>query len=557
MLEDADSTRREGADAPPEPGPSSWQARFDARPQTPSRPLPPRTPRPRVPLTRETLPERAESTGDPELSAALRRLWDETAEESVRLAERLSFLAPYWAERDADPRDDVLVEDLAVALALRVPEPVAYRMIRDAHIAVTHLPGLHARLAAGELPASWMTHALRAVLPLTPAQRREVDATASEWEYTVLPERFRTRLGQLITRARTRDPLPEDAAPRAQRRVSIFAVEHEEGMACLSVVGPAPEITALGVRLDGAARAVQAAQRQALAALADPQAEDPAQIPFDDAPVLGTGRPMTLARLRYDILTTSLLTTDPVRVPAERFRVSVTVPVTTLLGDGHEPGLLDGTISIPAQMACELAAGESTWYRILTDPVTGAILPVTANRYQPTPRMLEHLRARQATCAVPGCPRPVSRASECDHIREFDHGDPAAGGTTTAENLHLLCWAHHDDKTAGLIDPERLSTGDRTPGATRWTLPGGTRVTVEDDTDLFTPEIAERLAAHWRLHERLEDRRRRNGRRPDDPGGPELDGAVDPGCGDSSGTEPGSAPGNDGDGDPWSGPPPF
>lgn len=238
---------------------------------------------------------------------------------------------------------------------------------------------------------------------------------------------------------------------------------------------------------------------------------------------------MSLACLRYAIVTRSILDTGTVQVPVSRFRVGVMVPVTTLLGAGDEPGLLDGTIPIPADMARSLAGNQDTWYRVLTDPVTGAFLPARQERYQPTTGMLEHLRHRHATCAVPGCARPTSRAAECDHIIEYDHSDPGRGGPTVVENLHLLCWQHHLAKTLGHLDPVRLPDQGQGhgPGITRWTLRDGTSVDVCDDTDLFTPRIAADLTEHWALHQRLQRQREhdheRAGGDPDgtgrDPGG--------------------------------------
>ncbi|GAB2532154.1 HNH endonuclease signature motif containing protein [Brachybacterium huguangmaarense] len=482
---------------------------------------------PRVPVTRDALPERAGSLDDPLLSLEHQVLWDENVADARRLAARMAHLAPFWRGRDApgaEGVEDVEDADLRIALALRVTEFVAHRMIRDAHIATRHLPRSFERLVTGELPAAWMQRLLRAVSSLTPAQRASVDERVGRWSLAVTAEQFGRRVAEAVALVRSREALPEDRVPSALRRVEIFPVEHEEGMACLSILGPAPEISALGVRLDQAARAVQSRQRQALAAARAGGAPDrdaasaagadgtdtPASvtaIPFDDGTVGASGRALSLARLRYDVITRSVLETGGVAVPEPRFRVNVTVPVTTLLGEGDEPGTLDGVSPIPAPLARELAGREDVWFRILTDPVSGAFLPLPASRYVPTPAMLEHLRLRGATCAVPGCTRPSSWASEADHIEEFDHLNPEAGGRTEIENLHLLCWAHHQDKTARRLDPTRLEHPAREPGGTRWEFPDGSRADVPDDTDLMSPEIAERLHEHWIVHERLERQR--------------------------------------------------
>src|SRR5699024_5761308 len=65
------------------------------------------------------------------------------------------------------------------------------------------------------------------------------------------------------------------------------------------------------------------------------------------------------------------------------------------------------------------------------------------------------------------CSRPTSWASEMDHIQEYDHHSPADGGRTCIENCHLLCWRHHQLKTAGLLDPTRLTPRARSSGHAR------------------------------------------------------------------------------------------
>src|SRR5690625_7001924 len=53
------------------------------------------------------------------------------------------------------------------------------------------------------------------------------------------------------------------------------------------------------------------------------------------------GRPLSLAALRYAILTRTELETGPVEVPAERFMINVVVPAMTLMGYCDAPALLD------------------------------------------------------------------------------------------------------------------------------------------------------------------------------------------------------------------------
>ncbi|WP_193107513.1 HNH endonuclease signature motif containing protein, partial [Brachybacterium sp. FME24] len=148
----------------------------------------------------------------------------------------------------------------------------------------------------------------------------------------------------------------------------------------------------------------------------------------------------------------------------------------------------------PAEMARHLAAGESTWHRVLTDPTTGEFLPLPAEQYRPTTAMVEHLRLRDPVCAVPGCTRTTSTDAENDHIEEFDHAHPARGGPTSIANLHRLHWADHDLKTTGRIDPVR-----NPDGTTTWTIGAPTliKTTITPHRDLVTPTIARALTDAW------------------------------------------------------------
>src|SRR5699024_7953564 len=149
-----------------------------------------------------------------------------------------------------------------------------------------------------------------------------------------------------------------------------------------------------------------------------------------------TGRSLPLRELRFALLSGAGLDLEGVTVPAARFRLNPTVPALTLLGASGGPGRLEGTIPLPPSLGRSVAGDDQTSYRVLADGATGAFLPLPAQRYQPTAAMLEHLRLRHSMCAVPGCTRPTSWASECDHIEECLRGTEGEGGLTEIENLH-------------------------------------------------------------------------------------------------------------------------
>ena len=403
--------------------------------------------------------------------------------------------------------DEADVTALKIATGLRCSYFQARAQVIDAHTAVEWMPLTFEHLRVGDLPEAWHHSLLRHVRRLDEDQTRFVDAHMAGVE---LPSVSKTTFDKQVTLAVALATAGTVPTPPAQSRdVELVDVNTETGTASLYVTGPIPEIQALAHRLDVAARTVQKAQRAGL----EDGAEGP--LPFDiDENLHERGRALSLRTLRYAILVHSVIDIDPVQETASAYKILVTVPATTLLGVEDGPAMLEGTTPIPAKQARQLAAGESTWQRILTDPITGAHLPVTAETYHPTAQMRLQLRLRHPVCAVPGCARATVIAAEDDHIIEYDHDHPGKGGQTSLWNLHRLCWLHHQHKTAGLIDPDRddaddPSTGDGSttagPVATSWTIDETVRTRTREHTDLLTPHTVDALELAWRIHQRAHE----------------------------------------------------
>lgn len=146
--------------------------------------------------------------------------------------------------------------------------------------------------------------------------------------------------------------------------------------------------------------------------------------------------------------------------------ISVVVPVGTLLGVDDAPGELAGYGPIPASLARRIAA-DGTWRRLLTDPVSGALLDVGTTRYSPPAALARFVRARDRTCRFPGC---RADASSC----EIDHTSRYPEGPTSCANLGPLCPHHHHLKHSGRWQLEQPS-----PGRFVWTAPTGHSYVVE------------------------------------------------------------------------------
>lgn len=450
---------------------------------------PPRTPvRARTGITPQALVDRADVTPrTPEAETVLRIFRRRQQEHAAFYVAETRDLASLWSE--GDEGDEKALHALAASVGMRAKLPRGEDRLRDAHVAVTDLPACFARVESGALPVEWFEWLIRSILRLTSHQRRQVDERVAAWQLESIDvERFYRELHTLVMwfgRAAVQE------TPQEQRSVSLASSPDSDGTACLLIRGPIPEITAFGQRLDAAARAVQDEQRRALAGRRP--------VPFDlDGVAARDERPLSLAALRYAILTRSLLDTGGIEVPGSHLRLQVVVPAMTLLGESDAPGTLNGTVPLPAPLARHLAAGASTWFRILSDPADGEFLPLPAKRYSPTAAMQEHLRSLDPVCAVPGCTRNTCTIGETDHIEEYDHRCPENGGQTAIENLHRLCWRHHDMKTRGVLDPVR-----HPDGSTRWFVDGHPLRRVEQNRDLLTPLLAAELRDSWEIYQEM------------------------------------------------------
>lgn len=141
--------------------------------------------------------------------------------------------------------------------------------------------------------------------------------------------------------------------------------------------------------------------------------------------------------------------------------INVIVDLPTLLGLANNPAELNGYGPIPASLARELASSNQ-WKRFITDPITGDLLEVGRERYQPPEALVDFIVARDKTCRFPGC-RRAAELSDIDHAIPWDDG-----GNTSPANLGALCRRHHRLKTHG--GWKIVSNPD---GSCTWTSPYG------------------------------------------------------------------------------------
>ena len=260
-----------------------------------------------------------------------------------------------------------------------------------------------------------------------------------------------------------------------------------DGMAGVWAVLPAIGAARLDSALDSLARGARAA--------GDPRTLDQLRadllVDLTAGDVEGSAAVAALARVDADAAGGAEPGTTPVAVAApasspttgdaprtrprtsRRTEIRVTVALSTLLGLDDEPADLAGYGPITAEAARALAR-DGTWRRIVTDPLSGAVLDVGRTRYRPPADLATHIQVRDRACARPGCPAPAE-SCDLDHTVEFHRLD----GTTSATNLGPLCKRDHQVKTDGGF--HLTQTG---PGVFEWTTPTGHRYRIEPGTDL-------------------------------------------------------------------------
>ncbi|MFB9954949.1 HNH endonuclease signature motif containing protein [Cellulomonas denverensis] len=282
--------------------------------------------------------------------------------------------------------------------------------------------------------------------------------TAEEVETAVLPgasERTAAQLSRDIDRALLRVDPDGGALRRRRGRADRHVARPKplgDGMAGVWAFLPAQDAARLDQALDASAHALrQGGDERTLAQLRADALLDAALVGPAWAPLLpGHGQDNDHGA-DGDHHEGSAHRAPSVTRP--RVEVRVTVPLSTLIGTDQEPAEMDGHGPIDAATARALAAG-GVWRRLVTDPLSGAVLDVGRTRYRPPQELADHVIARDRTCARPGCTVPAV-ACDLDHTIPF--GD---GGPTAATNLAPLCRRDHLLRTHAGHRIEQTAAGE-------------------------------------------------------------------------------------------------
>lgn len=421
-----------------------------------------------------SLPEPSEVVSDPEAWGAVVAAYAELQRrravldaQEVRLLAEAAAVAhtaeqAYRGRRHGDRSIPLrsLVADLAVTA--RLSEWSVKRALADAADLCDRFPAAVDALAEGRVSRRHVAVIHDAGGHLVDDDvRARFEALALERAYETTPG----RLGPVVEAIAARlDPVGIDTRHRAAlKRRGVWVREKGDAMGELVLAAPIVLVRAGLDRLTQFADEIVAARQPDDAQQSDAEA---GCAPDEDA----EADLRTMDQLRADVLTDLLLTGTPATctsgdgLDAVRGIVQVTVPVLTAAGVGDEPSLLAGAGPIDSNTARRLLGVATGWERVLTSPVTGAVLAV--DRYTPGKALTRLLRARDERCRFPGCRRAVWR---CDLDHSVDH---ALGGPTCVCNLAHLCKGHHIIKHHGAWTVQQLGGG-----ALAWTSPSGRRST--------------------------------------------------------------------------------
>jgi len=348
-----------------------------------------------------------------------------------------------WSGVDDSEREEI-------AAALRLSSGTAQHRIDVARTLVNHLPNTCAALANGEISAAHASVIARESAEvigkgLSAAAIAEIELKAISHAEFHTPVQVANKVRGTI--AKLSPEIFEAAAEHARdcRKVTMYA--EPDGMATIVALLPAADAQTVMLAIDALAR-----QESEI------NGGDVSISPLDDERTLDMKRADALTSLAATFLAQNLDSYKPHRRPVT---VNLTIDLPTLLGLSENPGILAGYGAIPASVARELAA-DGKWKRFVTDPISGELLNLGRETYEPSQALIDFLTARDRTCRFPGCRQPA-RVSDIDHAKSWD-----SGGETSISNLGVLCRRHHRMKTHG--GWELISESD---GSCTWTSPTG------------------------------------------------------------------------------------
>ncbi|WP_213813654.1 HNH endonuclease signature motif containing protein [Glaciihabitans sp. dw_435] len=358
----------------------------------------------------------------------------EIAERTLRLYEErnniISANTTGWTPEITAKRETAM----EIGVTLRIPEPTASDLVNRAETLVHELPATRAALTAGKISFRHMEAITTESWSMPPEGRPAFDAAVVPAAVDTTVSQFKKRMKVIRERLH-----PISLATRheiAVKERSVWVDNGPDGMATLTYIDSAEKIIPIFNRIDKTARALQ-----------------------------GTNEERTLPQLRADALGDLGLNGTPSKeydkgvVPT----VLIAVPALTAMNEGQEPGMMEGYGPIDPDTARRLSARAPSFFRILTEPESGAILNVGRTAYKVPADLKRFVHLRDGTCrGGSGCPAPADQC-DIDHTIDWQYG-----GETSAGNLACLCKSHHNFKARSSWTVKQIGGG-----RLDWTSPSG------------------------------------------------------------------------------------
>lgn len=345
-----------------------------------------------------------------------------------------------------------------IAAALRISPNTAQHRIDTATLLVHHLPETTRALADGSISTAHANAIARESAPLIyggidKSVIAKIEAKALSSAEFSTPNQIAVAMRKAVAQVQPEELAERFASAREERRVLCYP--ERDGMATISALLTAPDarlvMRSLELRIreiHAESRTHTADQRRADAFLEFfTKSEESAESADSSQEIRSSGG--SSAKRKNSAMT-----------------INVIVDLPTLMGLAENPAELSGYGPIPATLARELATSHQ-WRRFITDPVTGELLDLGRERYQPPQALIEFIAARDRTCRFPGC-RRAAELSDIDHAIPWEEG-----GETNPGNLGALCRRHHRLKTHG--GWKIISNPD---GSCTWTSPYGKSYSV-------------------------------------------------------------------------------
>lgn len=430
---------------------------------------------------------------------------------AARTAERLQQSPVRRANSDL-PLREVCAE---LAAAMRLSDRAVQGRMSDATTLLDRFARTLAAWESGRIDAAHVSAILDAGAPIYDEQARgRFEQFALAVAETESPQRLRAAVGAIAVAVDPDGATERARGARAQRKIRVSDLGDDMSRILADV--PTPLASGILDRLTQLAHEVLARTDEVAAtdeadgtvAADETTGTDTAGGGVDGgdagagaAPTVVTGPSnddavgdtRTMDQVRVDVFCDLLLGGGPVAhgdgLEAITGHVQVLVPASTLNASTGGSAFLAGHGPTDPDTARCLAARATGWDRLVSDPLSGAVLAI--DRYQPTGLMRRFLCARDERCRFPGCRRPARR---CD----LDHTcDAALGGPTSCTNLAHLCRRHHTLKHATEWAVRQLGHGvlewmsptgraylDRPPGMVRF-VPSDTATANDGDPPPF------------------------------------------------------------------------